>query len=37
MLRVFYDVDLELRIVTILGVGIKIGNRLFVAGQEYEL
>ncbi len=34
-LRVFYDVDLENRIVTILGIGIKIGNRLFIAGQEY--
>ena len=36
MLRVFYDVDLELRLVTILGIGIKIGNRLLIAGQEYE-
>jgi mRNA-degrading endonuclease RelE of RelBE toxin-antitoxin system len=32
-LRVFYDVDLELRVVTIMG----IGNRLLIAGQEYEL
>jgi mRNA-degrading endonuclease RelE of RelBE toxin-antitoxin system len=35
-LRVFYDVDLELRVVTIMGIGIKIGNRLLIAGQEYE-
>ena len=34
--RVFYDVDLELRLVTIMGIGIKIGNRLLIAGQEYE-
>ena len=35
--RVFYDVDIEMRTVLILTVGVKIGNRLFVGGEEIIL
>ena len=35
--RVFYDVQDAVRIVKIVAVGYKIGNRLFIHGQEYEL
>jgi mRNA-degrading endonuclease RelE of RelBE toxin-antitoxin system len=34
--RVFYDVDLELRIVYVLAIGVKDRNRLFIGGEEYE-
>jgi hypothetical protein len=33
--RVLYDVDEGERIVTVVAVGEKIGNQLFVQGQEY--
>jgi mRNA-degrading endonuclease RelE of RelBE toxin-antitoxin system len=32
--RVLYDIDEEQRIVQILAIGEKVGNRLFVAGKE---
>lgn len=32
--RVFYEVDVEQRSVSILAVGVKLGNRLLVAGSE---
>ena len=35
--RVFYRVDAERREVRILGVGVKVRNRLFLAGEEVEL
>lgn len=35
--RVFYDVQEAVRIVKIEAIGYKIGNRLFIHGQEYEL
>src|SRR5262245_45273639 len=35
--RVFYDVIEELDIVKIVAVGFKVGNKLFVHGEEYEL
>jgi hypothetical protein len=34
--RVLYDVDVELRDVQILAIGIKAGNRLFIGGEELE-
>jgi mRNA-degrading endonuclease RelE of RelBE toxin-antitoxin system len=34
--RVLYAVDLEDREVQILAIGIKVGNRLFIGGQELE-
>ena len=33
--RIFYDVVLDERIVQILAIGLKKGNRLFIGGQEY--
>jgi len=35
--RVFYDVDHDEKIVSVLAIGVKEGNRLFVGGQEFEL
>lgn len=35
--RIFYDVDIETRIVIVLAVGVKIGNRLFIGGEEFIL
>ncbi len=35
--RVFYEVDQESHKVFILAVGQKKGNRLFIAGEEFEL
>jgi mRNA-degrading endonuclease RelE of RelBE toxin-antitoxin system len=35
--RVFYDIDLGNETVLVKGVGVKIGNRLFIRGKEYEL
>lgn len=35
--RVLYDIDEENRIVQILGIGEKDGNRLIVAGEDMEL
>ncbi len=35
--RVFYDVHEAVRIVKIVAVGHKIGSRLFIHGEEYEL
>lgn len=33
----FYDVDSERKVVTVLAVGEKRGNRVFVAHEEIEL
>jgi hypothetical protein len=35
--RVFYDVDVGSRTAQVLGIGVKERNRLFIAGEEYEL
>jgi mRNA-degrading endonuclease RelE of RelBE toxin-antitoxin system len=35
--RVFYEVDRDEATVTILAIGIKEGNRLFIGGKEFEL
>jgi len=35
--RVFYEVDRDDRVVTILAIGVKEGNRLFIGGKEFEL
>ena len=35
--RVFYEVDQAEAVVTILAIGVKEGNRLFIGGQEFEL
>jgi hypothetical protein len=35
--RVFYAVDGVEKVVTILAVGVKEGNRLFIGGQEFAL
>src|SRR5262245_9915201 len=35
--RVFYSVDLDSRIVSVLAIGRKVGNRLLVGNEEYEL
>ncbi len=34
--RVFYEVDVEAQMVSILAIGIKEGNRLFIGGEEFE-
>lgn len=34
--RVFYEVDAESLIVSILAIGEKVGNRLYIAGEEYS-
>ena len=36
-LRVFYETDQASREVHILAIGIKVRNRLFVDGEEFEL
>jgi mRNA-degrading endonuclease RelE of RelBE toxin-antitoxin system len=35
--RVFYDVSHEEKTVSVLPIGVKEGNRLFIGGQEFEL
>lgn len=35
--RVFYDVDGAAKLVRIVAVGIKRGNKLFIRGKEFEL
>ena len=35
--RVFYDINHEHKEVIILAIGVKIGNRLFLGGEEVEL
>jgi mRNA-degrading endonuclease RelE of RelBE toxin-antitoxin system len=35
--RVFYDTDQVSREVYILSIGVKVGNRLFIGGEEFEL
>ena len=35
--RAFYEVDRDEASVTILAIGIKEGNRLFIGGKEFEL
>jgi mRNA-degrading endonuclease RelE of RelBE toxin-antitoxin system len=34
--RVFYEVDNSNYVVTILAVGVKTGNRVFIGGEEFE-
>ena len=34
--RVFYRVDTQAQTVRILAIGVKIGNRLFIGGEEVE-
>ncbi len=36
-LRVFYRTDYTLRQVHILAIGMKIGNRLLIGGEEFDL
>jgi mRNA-degrading endonuclease RelE of RelBE toxin-antitoxin system len=35
--RVFYDVNHEERTASVLAIGVKEGNRLFIGGEEFEL
>lgn len=35
-MRLFYDVDSIARVVHVKAIGIKIRNRLFIGGEEYE-
>ncbi len=35
--RVYYEVDDSLRVVKVLAIGIKVGNRVFIGGEEVEL
>ena len=35
--RVFYDIDVEDRIVIVLAVGRKLGGRLYIGNEELEL
>jgi len=35
--RVFYRADPSIREVHILAMGVKVGNRLFIGGEEFEL
>ena len=35
--RVFYETDAEERVVTVLAIGVKHGNRLLIGGEELEL
>ena len=37
LFRVFYDVNLEEKTVSVLAIGVKEGNRLFIGRQEFEL
>ncbi len=34
--RVFYEIDLQEKVVWILAIGIKMGNRLWIGGEEYK-
>jgi hypothetical protein len=34
---VFYDVDNAIGIVKVVAVGLKIGNRLYIQNEEYQL
>ena len=35
--RIFYDIDKDGKIVKIATIGYKIGSKLFIHGEEYEL
>jgi mRNA-degrading endonuclease RelE of RelBE toxin-antitoxin system len=35
--RVFYDVDMDNNVVVILAIGRKVGNRLYIGGEEFVL
>jgi mRNA-degrading endonuclease RelE of RelBE toxin-antitoxin system len=35
--RVFYEVDEAGQTVWVLAIGVKVGNRLFIGGEEFEL
>ena len=35
--RVFYDVNPEEKTVSVLAIGVKKGNQLFIGGEEFEL
>ena len=35
--RIFYDIDVENRTVLVKAVGVKIGNKLFIRGEEFIL
>ncbi len=35
--RVFYDMDTENETVLVKAVGVKIGNKLFIRGEEFSL
>lgn len=35
--RVYYDVDMEQTIVSILAIGVKYGNRVVIGGEEIQL
>ena len=35
--RVFYDVDDKQELVRIIAIGYKVGNKLFIQGEEYDL
>jgi len=35
--RVFYETNRDQTVVTILAIGVKKGNRLFIGGKEFEL
>ena len=35
--RVFYEIDRPSRDVFILAIGVKVGNRLFIGGEEFEI
>jgi mRNA-degrading endonuclease RelE of RelBE toxin-antitoxin system len=35
--RVFYDVNHEDKVVSVLAIGVKDGNRLYIGGQEFKL
>lgn len=34
---VFYEVGREEKVVTVLAIGVKEGNRLFISGEEFKL
>lgn len=35
--RVFYDVDVDIQLVVVLAVGRKLGSRLFIGNEEFNL
>ncbi|MGE5307235.1 MAG: type II toxin-antitoxin system RelE family toxin [Alphaproteobacteria bacterium] len=35
--RVFYEVHREEKVVAVLAIGVRVGNRLVIGGQEFEL